>query len=157
MAASIMPILRQNDLLHLESNLNLYLYGSSSLSDTDNLYLCGSSSFSETNNLYLCGSSSLSDTDNLYLYGSSSFSDTNNLYLYGSSSFSDTNNLYLYGSSCGSSSLSVTNNRIIICSVINLLLKQIEFFNNAFPPSPLPSYFLYSMLSCLYSIVPTVD
>ena len=36
MAASIMPILRQNDLLHEESNLNLYLYGSSSLSDTNN-------------------------------------------------------------------------------------------------------------------------
>ena len=36
MAASIMPIFRQNDLLHLESNPNLYLYGSSSLSDTNN-------------------------------------------------------------------------------------------------------------------------
>ena len=31
-----MPILRQNVLLHLESNLNLYLYGSSSMCDTNN-------------------------------------------------------------------------------------------------------------------------
>ena len=40
MTVSIMPILRQNDLLHLKSNLHLYLYGSSSLSDTNNRIIC---------------------------------------------------------------------------------------------------------------------
>ena len=54
MAASIMPILLQNDLLHLESNLNLYLCGSSSLSDTNNrIIMCSVINYViETNRIF---------------------------------------------------------------------------------------------------------